>query len=365
MTTARQFGVEELHRKLGGKITRGTNGMQVLCAGPGHSDNDRSLAVSPAANGDGFIVFSHAGDDVNACKDHVRRKLGLPPFEPGNGKDQAAQSQRKVAKTYDYTDEAKQLLFQVARFEPKGFAQRRPDGNSGWKWNLDGVQRVLYRLPELLEALGNDNPVFVCEGEKDVDALRRLGIPATCNPQGAGKWRDDYSKHFRGATVYVLPDNDAPGLAHAQQVAQSLTQVGAAVRVIDLPGVPAAGDVSDWIKAGGSAEQLYVLAEKASIWSASEPKTGDPDGTISLTFFNDLTQPIPKPWLIKNVIARGETSSWIAPPGKGKSALLTDIGVHLASGTDWRGYRTKDRAGVIYFALERADLVKRRLIAHK
>jgi hypothetical protein len=67
----------------------------------------------------------------------------------------------------------------------------------------------------------------------------------------------------------------------------------------------------------------------------------------------------------QNVIARGETSSWIAPPGKGKSALLTDIAVHLAGGADWRGYRTKDRGGVIYFALERADLVKRRLIAHK
>jgi RecA-family ATPase len=94
-------------------------------------------------------------------------------------------------------------------------------------------------------------------------------------------------------------------------------------------------------------------------------KGDPPPEPIALTFFNELAQPTPKPWLIKNVIARGETSSWIAPPGKGKSALLTDIGVHLASGTDWRGYRTKDRAGVIYFALERADLVKRRLIAHK
>jgi hypothetical protein len=98
----------------------------------------------------------------------------------------------------------------------------------------------------------------------------------------------------------------------------------------------------------------------------SSQKTNDRGAdTIALTFFNDLSRPTPKPWLIKNVIARGETSSWIAPPGKGKSALLTDISVALASGADWRGHRTKDRAGVIYFALERADLVKRRLIAHK
>jgi hypothetical protein len=98
---------------------------------------------------------------------------------------------------------------------------------------------------------------------------------------------------------------------------------------------------------------------------AKQPEDAAELQHIELTFFNDLDQPTPKPWLIKNVIARGETSSWIAPPGKGKSALLTDISVHLAGGADWRGYHTKDRAGVIYFALERADLVKRRLIAHK
>ena len=87
---------------------------------------------------------------------------------------------------------------------------------------------------------------------------------------------------------------------------------------------------------------------------------------MPLTFFDELSEtPTPKPWLIKNVISRGETSSWIAPPGKGKSALLTDIAVHLAGGVDWRGFRTKGRSGVVYFALERADLVRRRLIAHR
>jgi len=86
---------------------------------------------------------------------------------------------------------------------------------------------------------------------------------------------------------------------------------------------------------------------------------------LALTFFDQLTDVPAKPWLIKGVIARGETSSWIAPPGKGKSALLTDIAVHVAAGKDWRGHRTKGHSGVIYFALERADLVRRRLTAHK
>jgi hypothetical protein len=87
---------------------------------------------------------------------------------------------------------------------------------------------------------------------------------------------------------------------------------------------------------------------------------------FSLTYFGDLSgKPTPKSWVIKNVIARGETSSWIAPPGKGKSALWTDIAVHAAADLNWRGYMTKGSTGVVYFALERADLVRRRLIAHK
>lgn len=86
---------------------------------------------------------------------------------------------------------------------------------------------------------------------------------------------------------------------------------------------------------------------------------------ITLSFFGDLTTAAPKPWLIKNVIARGESSSWIGPPGSGKSASVTDLTVALASGADWRGYPNKSRSGALYFALERADLVKRRLIAHR
>jgi putative DNA primase/helicase len=70
-------------RALGGEVTSGNT---VLCPGPGHSPRDRSLAVrlEPAAP-DGFLIFSHAGDDWRACRDHVRARLGLPSWQPGDG----------------------------------------------------------------------------------------------------------------------------------------------------------------------------------------------------------------------------------------------------------------------------------------
>jgi RecA-family ATPase len=93
----------------------------------------------------------------------------------------------------------------------------------------------------------------------------------------------------------------------------------------------------------------------------------DADGADALPFvgFDDLQIEVQKPWLIKNVIAKGETSSWIGAPGKGKSALLTDVAIHVAAKRDWRGYKSKGKFGVVYLALERSYLVTRRLVVYK
>jgi hypothetical protein len=95
------------------------------------------------------------------------------------------------------------------------------------------------------------------------------------------------------------------------------------------------------------------------------PAQAEAPPLVRLTFFDQLTKAARKPWLIKNVMARGETSSWVAPPAMAKSALLTEVAVHLGGGQDWRGYRTKEQCGVVYFAIERADLTKRRFTAHR
>jgi hypothetical protein len=126
-------------------------------------------------------------------------------------------------------------------------------------------------------------------------------------------------------------------------------------------------DINDTLRTEG-AEAVRKRHDRAS--KVNKPTNADKAPAmrgLPLTFFDELAEhPPPKPWLIKGVIARDEISSWIGPPGKGKSALLTDIAVHNAADVNnWRGYSIKGRSGVVYFAMERADLVRRRLIAHK
>ena len=183
---------------------------------------------------------------------------------------------RKIIATYDYRATDGVLLFQVVRFEPKDFRQRRPDDRGGWVWKMGGVPRVPFRLPELLAAIAAGQTIYIAEGEKGVGALEFIGLAATCSPGGAGKWQPAYSEHFAGADVVILPDNDNPGRAHAEQVAGALRSVARSIRVLPLPGLPLKGDVADWIVAGGTAAKLQELAEAAA---ALEGPANDADQT--------------------------------------------------------------------------------------
>jgi hypothetical protein len=178
-----------------------------------------------------------------------------------------------IVATYDYTDGDGVVLFQVCRFEPKTFKQRKPDASArgGWSWTVKGVQQVPYRLPQMLAA--PDALVFVVEGEKDADNLAAIGLTATCNAGGAGKWPDALAQHFAGRRVVVVPDNDDAGREHARMVASKLRGVAADVRVLELPGLPAKGDVSDWLAAGGGADGLVNIVNALPVANDSaEPE---------------------------------------------------------------------------------------------
>ncbi|MBT6485516.1 MAG: DUF3987 domain-containing protein [Planctomycetaceae bacterium] len=177
---------------------------------------------------------------------------------------QKTNGKRQIVATYDYCDEEGNLQFQVIRFEPKGFRQRRPKEGGGWDWSVKGVRVVPYRLPELLAE--PQRPIFVVEGEKDADNLAKIDILATCNAGGAGKWTAEHAKFIGDRQVIVIADNDEPGRKHAEDVARSLAGRAAGVRLLNLTGLGEKGDISDWIEAGGTKEQLRELAESSEEW---------------------------------------------------------------------------------------------------
>lgn len=254
----------------------------------------------------------------------------------------------RIIKQYDYTDEHGELLYQVCRMNPKGFFQRQPDGKGGWINNLKGVRRVLYRLPELIDA-DKSATVFICEGEKDVDALCKLGLVATTNAGGAEKWRYEYNESLRACSVVILPDNDEVGHKHAAQVAKSLTGIAASVRVVELPDLPEKGDVSDWLKSGGTVEQLQEIVANAANCETERLN----NSTVKIQSATDLlAREIPEPkYAVNGLLSEGVTI-FAGKPKLGKSWLGLGMAVAVASGGHVLGAIPVKQGDVLYLALE-------------
>jgi hypothetical protein len=179
---------------------------------------------------------------------------------------------------YAYRDGDGHLLFEVCRTgngPGKDIKQRQPDPAGGYWADLDGVERVLYRLPELLAA-DPDAQVFITAGEKDCDRLRSLGLTATTNPGGEGKdkWLPAFTPHLAGHPVVVLVDNDATGIAHGEAVARALFGTAERIQVIRLPGLPEGGDVSDWLDTDHTITDLLQLVAVWPPWHPETPLSG-------------------------------------------------------------------------------------------
>jgi predicted P-loop ATPase len=240
---------QELLGKLEGTKPSGERKAVARC--PAHDDRNASLSISRGKNG-GVVLHCHAGCTTEAVVESLGLKVAdLMP-------EKAAEP--RIVATYDYHDAEGALVYQVVRMEPKTFRQRKPDGAGGWLWKLGETPRVPFKLRELAQSTGT---VYIVEGEKDALALWALGVPATCNPGGAGKWKHLSASAVRhglkGRDVVIIPDRDAPGRAHAEDVAVRLAKIAASARVVELP-EGSWKDVSDWLAAGGTAEQLRALS---------------------------------------------------------------------------------------------------------
>lgn len=244
-----------------------------------------------------------------------------------------ANPEPEPSKFYDYRDEQGRTLFRVERRMVGGkktFRQYGPDGQGGLVSRpgcMAGVRLVPYRLPELLAAETN-SIVFVCEGEKDVDRLISLGLVATTNPGGAGKFSAEFAPAFAGRRVAILEDNDQAGRDHAADVLAKLRGAAEAVAIVRLPGLPDKGDVSDWLSNSGSAFQLVQQFAEPALAAGAE---ADLLPSLDLVELAGLRAK-PTTFAVERVFPDGEVSTLNGEGSAGKSLLCQQLATAHAAG---------------------------------
>lgn len=281
------------------RVKRCGSGYKAEC--PAHDDKRQSLFISEKDNK--ILMHCYAGCDIRDIVNAVGLQMkDLFKEEINNHKKSKKDN---IVAIYPYIDLKGNVVFEKIRFKPKSFAQRRPTGDGGYIWGLDkgkyyetypgsnnwsrkerntasrefdSIEPILYNLPNLVKAIERNETVFIVEGEKDVENLKKLGLTATCNFDGASKniqkskWRESYNQYFKNADVVILPDNDDSGIAHAEHIAKSLNGIASSIRIVKLPGLPEKGDVSDWLENGGTKEELIKLVRNTPVYVDFKPK---------------------------------------------------------------------------------------------
>jgi putative DNA primase/helicase len=320
---------------------------------PSHDDRKASLSIGLGDAGK-ILLKCHAGCDLDAI-------LAAAHLEHADLFPEKPATKASIVATYPYRDEKGFDLFDVVRFEPKDFRQRRSDG----VWKMHGVRRVLYHLDEL-----QGQPVaYIAEGEKDVDRLQAIGLPATCNSGGAGKWKPEYTKQLKAASVehvVILPDHDEPGQKHAADVAQSCHRAGLQVKLVLLPDLPAKGDVSDWLNAGHTKVELVALVKATPLYvPTAVDSTLAPTSRHPIVTFLHTVTPEDVDWIWRGRFARGKYTLIAGEPGVGKTCLATDCSARISRGGRWPDGTMAAPGKVLYLTAEDgiADTIRPRVDA--
>lgn len=339
------------------KAKKTGKGFIALC--PAHDDKSPSLSISEGSGGR-ILLKCFTGCSTEA----ILHAIGLemkdlfpnndPFFEQtcsnispvrfnGNGSTEApktANTSKEIAAVYEYTDERGEVLYQNVRYEPKGFRQRRPDGNGGYIYNLNGIDRVPYRLPELIHAVKNGiDEIWFTEGEKDADNLRMLGFTAT----SFKNWNPSLNPYITDAHAVLFRDHDTSGVKQTNEAARRIAEVAKSVKVIDLfDGEPLPDkhglDVSNWIEARNGeglanddiSEHLAVIVEGSGHWQPDTPDTRPATG-LEIEFLNTVTA-LEVAWLARPLIPFGFFTLLDGIEGIGKTYAMLDIAKRLTLG---------------------------------
>jgi 5S rRNA maturation endonuclease (ribonuclease M5) len=328
-------------------IEEAKRGNQSMVPCPAHDDGNASLHVSPGtkqpvvmkchaacetpdilgAAGIDFQMLLKPKDESDFGKFRSETDIWTPVTDPTTGKS------LQPSHIYRYTDEEGTLLFEVLRIPTpngKDFRQRQPVPTSvkksGWQWNMNGVRRVLYHLPEVLAAKQNGETIYLVEGEKDVETLRMRGYVATTSPMGAGKWQPEYTEMLSACNVVVIADNDKVGQEHARTVKEQLDEVGSVVAIAES----AHGkDVTDHFAAGGTIDTLLITV----------PAIVEGKESYGMDILDAIEREVrPSTFVIPRVLASGDRLLVTGFEGHGKSTFCRQIAVQVAAGIHpWTG----------------------------
>lgn len=278
------------------------NSVKAVC--PCHRDKNASLSLTYDEATQKTLIYCHAGCDTH----EILTSVGLA-FEDLGTTNKSKEENSNIGNIYSYVDENGVLLFEKIRFKNKDFRQRRYiDGKTVWGLSagiytetypgsnnyspkerpgaksitLQEQPKILYNLPKLLNAIKNGYPVYIVEGEKDVNSMTKLGLVATTAPSGGGngnkKWLDSYSKYFKGASVVILPDNDEAGQSFAKEIKSKLKNYAHATKIITISDKPK-GDITDWINEDHDLNDFLDILKKHdweyAPWIYEKNKKGD------------------------------------------------------------------------------------------
>lgn len=338
---------QEVAEKIAGSGPLRRDGQRFMVRCPAHDDNNPSLGIT-TGHTQPVLMRCYAGCELDA----ILAAAGLDIADVTSGDYDVAQERpvrsAKVVRVYRYRDENGDHLYDVLRLDPKGFAQRVPDESQpdGWKYRLDNVRRVPYRLPEALVALSRGEELWIVEGEKDVHRLYQAGLTATCNPQGAGKWTDEMSEVLQGATCTIVADRDPQGQNHARAVRESLMRFGCRARIVE-PHISLQGkgaDVSDHFEAGYGVDDFVETV----------PYDGLSNGLALAADVEDYLRQVvaERTWVIDNTLARGEILGVTGFEGHGKSLLLKQIAICTAAGLHAFTFRRQEPKRVLFLDCE-------------
>ena len=334
--------IEERLHHAGRRLQRRDHQIQAQC--PAHEDRNPSLTVSEGDR-QTIVMHCHAG----CSTDTVLQALNLTwadistPREAVRGHDTH----------YLYTDEHGKPLFRVVRTPDKKFWQQRLTPEGEWVNGLGDTTRVLYRLPEVLEAVKNKKPIWIVEGEKDADRLHRMGLCATTTHGGAGKWLPHHTDTVAGAELHIVADKDEPGAAHATHIRDACALRGCRTTIWEA----ATGkDISDHLNAGHTLDELKPWGETPT----------DPNDNLCLIDWDKFwTQDHNiEEWAIYPLIPKGRTISLYAPAKAGKSTIVLACVAAAVAGHPVLGIATppsQKPPNVLYldYEMTEADLYER------